>query len=73
MSFKRLLEMCDENIKKEIGDYYFISKSRIDELRRNFESQVVRIQELTKIINEQQIQLNILQQKLCEDHSEVER
>lgn len=67
MSFKRLIEMGDERIRGEISDYYFISKDRMDELIRNFDSQCTRIGEMSKIIEDQQLQIKDLQSKLISE------
>jgi len=64
MSFKRLIEMGDERIREEIGDYYYISKDRMDELIRNFDLQCTRIAEMSRIIEIQQFQIKDLQGRL---------
>jgi hypothetical protein len=65
--FKNLVESGDKRIREEIGDFYFISKNRMEELIRNFDLQVVRIKELTKIIEEQQSQIRELQKNIIEE------
>lgn len=57
MSFRKLTKMCDERIRTEMGDFYFISKNKMDDLLSLFERQTVRIKELTEIISDQQEQL----------------
>ena len=61
MSFRRLVELCDSNIRKEIGDFYFISRSRMDNMIFNLEQGAKIISELTEIIARQQAQIEELQ------------
>ena len=65
MSLKRLIEMCDKDMRESLEGYYFISKTRMDELILNFEKQAFRIRELTQIISDQQEQILNLEQELC--------
>ena len=37
MSFRRLVELSDTKIREDIGDFYFISKSRLDNMIYNLE------------------------------------
>lgn len=67
MSFKQLIEIGDKKIREDIGDYYFISKSRMDELIRNFEEQCSRIAELSNIVSDQQNQIKKLQDELIKN------
>ena len=64
MSFRKLTEMCDKHIREEIGDFYFISKGRIDNLLFCLESGAKRINELSDIISEQQEEIKKLQAEL---------
>ena len=68
MSFRRLVEMCDSNIRQEIGDFYFISKSRMDNLISNLEQGAKRISELTEIIAKQQEQIKELQSQYVKEY-----
>lgn len=68
MSFRRLVEMCDSNIRQEIGDFYFISKSRMDNLISNLEQGAKRISELTEIISKQQEQIKELQSQYFKEY-----
>jgi len=58
--FKKLIEVGDAKIREEMGDYYFISKSRMDELIRNFDEQSKRIMDLSATIIQQQEQIKRL-------------
>ena len=51
---RNLIEMTDEMARKEFGDYYIVSKSRMENLLRCFEGARTRIAELTAIIKNQQ-------------------
>ena len=68
MSFRRLVEMCDSNIRQEIGDFYFVSKSRMDNLISNLEQGAKRISELTEIIAKQQEQIKELQSQHVKEY-----
>ena len=66
MSFRRMIEMCDSSIKEEIGDYYFISKDKMNNLISCVEGGAKRIWELTKIVQEQQQEIERLSKSLLE-------
>ena len=66
MSFRRMIEMCDSSIKEEIGDYYFISKDKMNNLISCVEGGAKRIWELTKIVREQQQEIERLSKSLLE-------
>ena len=68
MSFRRLVEMCDSNIRKEIGDFYFISRSRMDNMIFNLEQGAKIISELTEIIARQQAQIEELQRQNIKEY-----
>ena len=73
MSFRRLVEMCDSNIREEIGDFYFVSKSRMDNLISNLEQGAKRISELTEIIAKQQEQIKELQEQYVKEYLEASK
>jgi hypothetical protein len=60
MSFRKLIEESDKQIREDIGEYYFISKSRIENLFICVEQGAKRIAELSKIIDEQQQEIKNL-------------
>ena len=64
MGFRRMIDMCDSSIKEEIGEYYFISKDKMDNLISCVEGGTKRIWELTKIIQEQQQEIERLSKSL---------
>jgi hypothetical protein len=64
MSFRKLTEMCDKNIREQIGEFYFISKSRMDNFLTCLESGAKRISEMSDIIADQQEQIKNLQNEL---------
>lgn len=37
MSFVKLIEFSDKKIREEFGDYYIISKDRVENIRNNFD------------------------------------
>jgi hypothetical protein len=61
-----LFETADKNFRNEIGDYYIISKSRINDLVSCFESGTKRVNELTEIINRQQEEIKNLTKQLLD-------
>jgi len=54
MSFRRLIELGDQEIKSAIGDYYYISKSRMDNIILCLENGAKHMKELTDIVSAQQ-------------------
>ena len=54
---QKLIDVTDLKVREELEDYYIVSKSRIDNLISCFESGAKRIQDLTKIIEEQQAEI----------------
>ena len=54
---QKLIDITDLKAREELGDYYIISKSRIDNLISCFEGGVKRIAELTKMVEEQQTEI----------------
>ena len=64
MSFKSLMELGDKSIREEIGNYYYISKSRMDELIRNFKQQAENMRKMSEVISEQQEQIKNLQDQI---------
>lgn len=56
MAFRRLMEMCDKDIRKELGDYYIISKWRMENFLECREAGAEKIKQLTeenKVLREQ--------------------
>ena len=51
---RKLIEYTDIKAREEMGEYYILSKARIDNLLSCYEGGVKRIAELTAIINDQQ-------------------
>jgi len=52
MSFIKLIEFSDKKIREEIGDYYIISKDRIENIRNNFDRLREDKQKLKDILRE---------------------
>ena len=69
MSFKKLIEMCDENIRKEMDDFYYISKDRMNNLLSSFDSQAKAIRDMTEVISEQQKIITQLQKELFKEET----
>ena len=67
MGFRRLVDMCDKDIKDTLGDYYFISKDKMENLLIVVEGGAKRIKELTKIVEEQQQEIERLTMSLMEE------
>ena len=57
---KKLIDLVDAKAKEDMGDYYIVSKERMDNLISCFNDGAKRIATLTKIINEQQEQIRKL-------------
>lgn len=70
MSFRTLTEMCDKNIREQIGEFYFISKSRMDNFLSCLESGAKSIKDMSDIIADQQEQIKILQNELLKTEKE---
>lgn len=66
---QKLIEITDLKAREEFGDYYIVSKSRIDNLISCFEGGAKRIEELTKIIEEQQAEIARLSLSLVKEES----
>jgi hypothetical protein len=60
MSFRSVVEQSDKQIREELGEYYYISKSRIENLLICVEGGAARIQALTQIVSEQQQEIKRL-------------
>jgi hypothetical protein len=60
MSFRSVIEQSDKTIREEIGEYYFISKTRIENLLICVEGGAKRIEELSNIIKDQQQEIRNL-------------
>jgi hypothetical protein len=66
---QKLIEITDLKAREEFGDYYIVSKSRIDNLVSCFEGGAKRIQDLTKIIEEQQSEIARLSLSLVKEET----
>lgn len=66
---RKLIDIADLKAREELGDYYIVSKSRIDNLISCFEGGAKRIEELTKIIEEQQAEIARLSLLLVEEET----
>ena len=66
---QKLIDIADLKAREEFGDYYIVSKSRIDNLVSCFEDGAKRIEELTKIIEEQQSEIARLSLLLLKEES----
>ena len=54
---QKLIDITDLKAREELGDYYVVSKSRINNLISCFEDGAKRIAELTKMVEEQQTEI----------------
>jgi hypothetical protein len=61
---RKLIDIIDESARQEIGDYYIVAKSSLDNILSIFEGGVKRIAELTAIINTQQEDIEKLTKQL---------
>ena len=68
----KLIDVTDLKVREELEDYYIVSKSRIDNLISCFEGGAKRIQELTKIIEEQQADIARLSRSLVKEEAPLE-
>ena len=66
---QKLIEITDLKAREELGDYYIVSKSRIENLVSCFEGGAKRIEELTKIIEEQQAEIARLSLSLVKEEA----
>lgn len=57
---QKLLDIIDSKVREDIGDYYIVPKSRIENLVSGFEGAKKRIAELTEMIKEQQSEVERL-------------
>lgn len=64
---QKLIDITDLKAREEFGDYYIVSKSRIENLLSCFDGGAKRIAELTKIIEEQQAEIARLSLLLVEE------
>ena len=64
---KRLIERQDKQIREELGDYYIVSKVRLENIINCFEKSAERIKELTTQVAEQQEEILHLVQQLTEN------
>jgi len=60
MSFRSVIEQSDKQIREELGEYYYISKSRIENLLICIEGGAEKIKALTQIVSEQQQEIKRL-------------
>ena len=54
---KKLIDITDLKARETLGDYYIVSKSRIENLISCFDGGAKRIAELTKMVEEQQAEI----------------
>lgn len=47
---QKLIDVTDLKVREELGDYYIVSNSRIENLISTFEGGAKRIAELTKMV-----------------------
>ena len=66
-AFKKLIETCDTKIREEMDDFYYISKSRMDNIISNFEGQVKMIADLSEMVKGQQKIIGQLQEELLKE------
>jgi hypothetical protein len=66
---QKLIDVTDLKVREELEDYYIVSKSRIDNLISCFEGGAKRIQDLTKIIEEQQSEIARMTMLLVKEES----
>lgn len=66
---QKLIDITDLKAREVLGDYYIVSKSRIENLISTFEGGAKRIAELTKMVEEQQAEIARLSMLLVEEDS----
>ena len=66
---QKLIDFTDLKVREELGDYYIVSKSRIDNLISCFEGGAKRIADLTKMVEEQQAEIARLSMHLVKEES----
>lgn len=64
---KRLIDIVDSKSREEFGEYYVVSKNRIDNLVDCYEGGVIRIKELTAIVVAQQEEIKRLSDVLMRE------
>ena len=64
---QKLIDITDLKAREELGDYYIVSKSRIENLISCFEGGAKRIAELTKMVEEQQSEIARLSMHLVKE------
>jgi len=66
MNLKGLIEFTDNEIRKEFGEYYIMSKSRVENIISAFENGAKRIAELSEVVARQQEDIAKLSKELFE-------
>jgi len=66
---QKLIDVTDLKVREELGDYYIVSKSRIENLISTFEGGAKRIAELTKMVEEQQAEIARLSMLLVKEEA----
>ena len=66
---QKLIDITDLKAREELGDYYIVSKSRIENLISCFEGGAKRIAELTKMVEEQQSEIARLSMHLVKEET----
>ena len=67
---KKLIDITDLKAREELGDYYIVSKSRIENIISCFEGGAKRIAELTRMVEEQQAEIAQLSMQLVKEEAQ---
>ena len=67
---KKLIDITDLKAREELGDYYIVSKSRIENIISCFEGGAKRIAELTRMVEEQQAEISQLSMQLVKEEAQ---
>ena len=71
LNLERLINFADAKIREELGeDYYFIRKSRIENLVHCFQSGAERIRALSEQVAEQQEEISRLSRLLLDSEDQ---
>jgi hypothetical protein len=63
---QKLIDLLDEKVREELGDYFIVSKNRIENLLFCYKDGAKRIAELAEIIKKQQAEIERLEMLLIE-------
>jgi hypothetical protein len=64
---RRLIEIADKNFREELGDFFIVSKSRLDNVLDCLEQGAEKIRELKGIVELQKIQISNLEKRLYDE------